>query len=122
MVIGVDNDGVAFEIKGNLGSGKTLIKQSASVDEEVSTTVDVKKEIALAFAIRYLGFFTKATNLSSVVTLSLSSNVPLCVEYPIEEVVESGKEVCSSWRMQWKRDILQLHERSSSHSWKLTLF
>jgi proliferating cell nuclear antigen len=33
-----------------------------------------------------LNFFTKATGLSSNVTLSLSSEVPLVVEYTIEEL------------------------------------
>jgi proliferating cell nuclear antigen len=32
-----------------------------------------------------LGFFTKATPLSGRVTISLSKDVPLVVEYPIEE-------------------------------------
>ena len=38
-----------------------------------------------AFALRYLNFFTKATPLSSTVILNLSKDVPLVVEYRIEE-------------------------------------
>ena len=36
--------------------------------------------------LRYLNFFTKATPLSPQVILSLSPEVPLVVEYDIEEV------------------------------------
>lgn len=70
---------------GELGSGNTLIKQSADVDEDIATTIQVEKDISLSFAVRYLNFFTKATNLSSTVTLSLSLDIPLGVEYEIED-------------------------------------
>jgi proliferating cell nuclear antigen len=36
--------------------------------------------------LRYLNFFTKATSLSNDVTLSLSPDVPLMVEYKMEDV------------------------------------
>ena len=39
----------------------------------------------MTFAMRYLNFFTKATPLSGTVTLSLSKDVPLVVEYKIAE-------------------------------------
>lgn len=70
---------------GDLGSGNTLIKPSADVDDEIATTIQCEKEISLSFAVRYLNFFTKATNLSSTVTLSLSLDIPLGVEYEIED-------------------------------------
>ena len=38
------------------------------------------------FSFRYLNFFTKATPLSPQVILSLSPEVPLVVEYDIEDV------------------------------------
>ena len=40
----------------------------------------------LTFALRYLNFFTKATPLSSSVTLSMSKDVPLVVEYRIGDM------------------------------------
>ena len=38
----------------------------------------------LTFAMRYLSFFTKATPLGPTVNLSMSPDVPIVVEYPIE--------------------------------------
>lgn len=40
--------------------------------------------MSLTFALRYLGFFTKATPLSSAVKLQMSADVPLVVEYTID--------------------------------------
>ena len=43
-------------------------------------------QVTLNFALRYLNFFTKATPLSASVVLHLSKDVPLVVEYQIEEL------------------------------------
>ena len=40
-------------------------------------------QVTLTFALRYLNFFCKATPLSPQVTLSMSADVPLVVEYKI---------------------------------------
>jgi proliferating cell nuclear antigen len=47
------------------------------------TVIDLQDEVNLTFALRYLNFFTKATPLSEQVTLHLSPDVPLMVEYNI---------------------------------------
>lgn len=84
VTIGVTQNNVKFSITGEC-NGSTNIKQSADIDDDTSTIVTVKEDITLTFAMRYLGHFTKATNLSSSVILSLSPNVPLVVEYQIED-------------------------------------
>ena len=48
--------------------------------------VNFEEPVALNFALRYLNFFTKATPLSASVVLHLSKDVPLVVEYQIEEL------------------------------------
>jgi proliferating cell nuclear antigen len=40
--------------------------------------------VELTFALRYLNNFTKATPLGPTVALSLSPEVPIVVEYPID--------------------------------------
>ena len=40
----------------------------------------------LTFALRYLTHFTKATPLSPVVSLNMSREVPLMVEYKVESL------------------------------------
>merc|ERR1712086_274381 len=51
----------------------------------VKFSVQMEEPVTLNFALRYLNFFTKATPLSSTVILNLSKDVPLVVEYRIEE-------------------------------------
>jgi proliferating cell nuclear antigen len=85
IVINVTKDGVKFGIQGDTGSGHTFIKRSASADaDEEDAVIELEGEdVNLTFALRYLGFFTKATPLASVVHLQMSAEVPLVVEYKI---------------------------------------
>ena len=64
------------------------IRPNSSVDTKEEDQVDIKFEepVTLNFALRYLNFFTKATPLSASVVLHLSKDVPLVVEYQIEEL------------------------------------
>ena len=50
------------------------------------TLVKVDEPVNLAFALRYLNMFTKATALSEQVQLSLSSEYPLRVEYRLSNL------------------------------------
>ena len=45
--------------------------------------IKLEEEVTLTFALRYLNFFAKATDLSSHVILKMSPDVPLAVEYAI---------------------------------------
>ena len=40
----------------------------------------------MTFALRFLNMFTKAAQLESTVTLNLSANIPLMVEYKMSDV------------------------------------
>ena len=53
---------------------------------EDATVIEMNEPVSLTFALRYLNSFTKATPLSSTVTLSLSSELPVVVEYKIAEM------------------------------------
>lgn len=87
VVISVSKDGVKFAVQGEMGKGNVMLRPNASVDkEEDQVVVELQESVSLTFALRYLNFFTKATPLASVVTLSLSKDVPLMVEYRIEAI------------------------------------
>ena len=79
--IGVSKDGMSFSVAGDIGSGCVTQKQANAADAEAGTTIDVEEPVELSFAMRYLNFFTKATPLSTTVTLMMSPDVPLVVEY-----------------------------------------
>lgn len=71
-------EGVQFSVNGDEGSGKVNLRQSSSVDkEEDQVSVELNEPVQLTFALRYLNHFTKASPLSSTVSLSLMSDSPL---------------------------------------------
>jgi len=83
--ISASKEGVKFSVAGDMGTGSIICKPSPSVDEgeESSVVIKLEDEVSLTFALRYLNFFAKATPLSSHVTLKMSPDVPLVVEYKI---------------------------------------
>lgn len=57
-----------------------------ALQEEEKTVVEMQEPVTLTFALRYLNSFTKATPLSSTVTLSMSKELPVAVEYKIADM------------------------------------
>jgi len=86
-IISCQKDGVKFSVTGDLGTGNIMLRPNSSADkEEEQTVIEMEEPVELTFALRYLNFFTKSTPLSGTVTLSMSADVPLVVEYPIGEM------------------------------------
>jgi len=88
VVITATKEGVKFSVSGDIGNGSITCKPSESADskEEESIQIDLREPVSLTFALRYLNFFTKATSLAQRVSLSMSVEAPLAVEYSIEDV------------------------------------
>ncbi|KFM77180.1 Proliferating cell nuclear antigen, partial [Stegodyphus mimosarum] len=85
--IACTKDGVRFSASGDLGTGNIKLSQTANIDkEEEAVIIEMQEPVSLNFALRYLNSFTKATPLAAQVQLSLSPDVPLVVEYKIEEI------------------------------------
>lgn len=53
---------------------------------EEATVIEMNEPVSLQFALRYMNSFTKATPLSNTVTISLSNELPVVVEYKIAEM------------------------------------
>eukprot|EP00939_MAST-03C_sp_MAST-3C-sp1_P004665 g4665.t1 len=83
--IKAEKGGVKFSVSGDMGTGNIICRPTSKDDakDEEKTVIDVEEPLELTFALRYLNLFTKATPLSSTVTLKMSPEVPLVVEYPI---------------------------------------
>jgi len=87
LTISVHKDNVQFSVTGEVGKGEMTVKQSTASDEmEEGTMIDCLEPVVQTFAMRYLNFFTKATVLSKSVQLSMSPEVPLMVEYQVDEI------------------------------------
>merc|ERR1712154_176437 len=79
-------EGVRFSVAGDIGTGNVLVRSGSGGEKEgEEVSIDMQEPVELTFALRYLNFFTKATALGGQVILSLSPEVPIVVEYPIEE-------------------------------------
>jgi len=87
VTVACTKEGVKFSTSGELGSGNVAIKQTSGIDkEDDAVVIDLNQAVTLTFALRYLNLFTKATSLSPTVSLSFSKDVPLLVEYKINEI------------------------------------
>lgn len=85
--ISVNKEGIRFSANGPIGTGNILLRQNAAAEEEKNQViVDMEEPVELNFALRYLNFFTKATPLATQVIISLNPDVPMVVEYPIQEL------------------------------------
>jgi proliferating cell nuclear antigen len=84
--ISCGKEGIRFSVSGSIGSGNILLKANEDSEKaEENVVIDMDEPVELNFALRYLNFFTKATPLSKTVIISMSPDVPVVVEYPIEE-------------------------------------
>ena len=80
-------DFVKFSVEGAMGSGSVTLKQTSSVDDEDSSTViNIDSPVSLDFAVKYLKNFSTAASLSPRVTLHLSNEIPMLVEFKIEDL------------------------------------
>jgi len=88
VTIKVTKDEISFSAMGDMGNGTMSLRNSTANGEEDPefTFVKSKDDISQDFALRYLQHFTKATSLSAVVTLRMSENVPLQVEYGLDDM------------------------------------
>lgn len=64
-----------------------------------SVTIDLKEPVSLAFALRYLNSFAKATPLSGHVTLCMARDVPVMVDYQISDM---GHLRCAAAQAYWR--------------------
>ena len=83
--IACTKEGVRFTVSGSIGTGNVLIRAADTEKEEDRVTIEMEEPVELSFALRYLNFFTKAAPLSKSVVISMSPEVPVVVEFPIED-------------------------------------
>lgn len=87
IVICCTKEGVRFSTSGDIGSANIKLAQTSNFEkEEEAVIIEMQEPVTLTFACQYLNSFTKATPLSTQVQLSLSENVPLVVEYQVQDL------------------------------------
>lgn len=90
IAIAASKEGVKFSVSGDIGTGDMTLKHNKEVDadkdENQSIKIELEENVTQTFALRYLNFFTKATPLSKTVNLYMSPEVPLMVEYTMDDL------------------------------------
>jgi len=86
ITIACTKQGVKFSATGDIGTGNIKLAQTTNVDDDDAVSIDLQEPVTLTFAARYLNSFAKAVGLSKQVQLSLSQEVPLVVEFKIENI------------------------------------
>ncbi|PON87573.1 Proliferating cell nuclear antigen, PCNA [Trema orientale] len=87
VVISVTKEGVKFSTRGDIGTANIVCRQNPSIDKpEEATIIEMEEPVSLTFALRYMNSFTKATPLANQVTISLSADLPVVVEYRVAEM------------------------------------
>jgi hypothetical protein len=88
VVISVTMECVKFSTSGEIGGGNIVCRQYQTIDKpEEATIIEMQEPVSLTFALRYMNPFTKASSLSEQVTISLSSKLPVVVEYKVRRDV-----------------------------------
>ncbi|XP_017847004.2 proliferating cell nuclear antigen [Drosophila busckii] len=81
VTIVCSKDSIKFTANGEMGTANIKLTETSKGD--VSLQVD--DPVTQSFAGRYLNTFTRATPLSERVKIGMAADVPLLVEYPIED-------------------------------------
>jgi hypothetical protein len=84
VTIECTKEGVKFSANGDIGNGAVTLRPHTDVDKPKNNVeVSLTEPVSLTFSLKYLINFCKATGLSEQVELSLSSEVPLLVDYDL---------------------------------------
>ncbi|WPH02447.1 Proliferating cell nuclear [Acrodontium crateriforme] len=84
VTIECTKEGVKFACNGDIGSGAVTLRQHTDVEHpEKNIEINLSEPVALTFSLKYLVNFCKASGLSDQVKLCLSNEVPLLVEYAL---------------------------------------
>lgn len=86
----------------------TLRSHTDVANEEKNVQINLSEPVALTFSLKYLVNFCKASGLSKQVTLSLSNEVPLLVEYGLSNssylrFYLAPKVRCRSFLFGWRQ-------------------
>lgn len=74
---------VKFSVQSEIIGGSIKLKQNTYDETGEKAFIKVLEPVNLAFALRYLNMFTKASSISDKVALFLSTEYPLMVEYEL---------------------------------------
>ena len=82
--LAVDKETVKFSISGDIGGGSITMRANPSDKADERLILSVQEPVAMAFALRYLNLFNKASSLSDEISLSLSPEIPVVLKFSFD--------------------------------------
>ncbi|KAJ3344875.1 hypothetical protein HDU91_007523 [Kappamyces sp. JEL0680] len=90
VTVSVTKEGIQFACEGDIGSGSITVKPNADSideeDEENQTVIHLNSPVSVLLSVKFLVDFSKATPLSKTVTLGITNDLPVLVEYKVSDV------------------------------------
>jgi proliferating cell nuclear antigen len=86
IAITLTTDFVKFSSVGHVGSSTITIKANEKKKREEEVSIKIKDTLTVGYTSKNFNCIAKATTLCSQVTISVSEELPLIVEYNIEEI------------------------------------
>ena len=86
LKIEVKEQKATFSINGKAGVEKIVMKNNNAEKVEDQITIVSDGEVSLSFGLQYLNSFAKASSLSDIVTLNISSIFILMIEYEMQDI------------------------------------
>ena len=84
--IEIEDRVATFSFSGKAGAGKIRMKKNNAEKSEDQIDIKCDEKVCSNYGLQYLNSFAKASSLSNQVTLYLSSQFPLMIEYEIENM------------------------------------
>ena len=84
--IEIEDNLATFSFAGKAGAGKIKMKKNNAEKSEDQIDIKCDENVSSNYGLQYLNSFAKASSLSGHVTLYLSSQFPLMIEYEIENM------------------------------------
>ena len=86
LKIEVKEQKATFSINGKAGVEKIVMKNNNAEKVEDQITIVSDGAVSLSYGLQYLNSFAKASSLSGIVTLNISSKFPLMIEYEMQDI------------------------------------
>jgi len=86
VTISATKNGVCFNTSGDMAGANILLKHNETAENEKSIKIEMEEPLTQQFALRYLNNFAKSSVLSNQVTLCMSDEVPLKVEFKMDDL------------------------------------
>lgn len=81
-----DTKMASISYSGKIGNGKVKLKAVKSDKAEDAIDIKCEEEVNSKYGLQYLNNFSKASPLSSIVNINLSTSFPMMIHYEIEDV------------------------------------